>query len=133
MNSFKTIDRNISCFHSTIHTVFDGVNAEGEEYEESEDLFGGPRAPLHQQRHVKDRVEDNEEGVPEAHTREHIIEADTQVVSDVEHDFGVETERGCGRDDHQRLTTQKGEHETTDCLTDKCAPRVDQAVSVLMV
>ena len=66
---FRDCLKDTEVFLFTFEGIAAGVDAEGDRDEEGENLFGGARGPLHQTRHVKQRVEDEEERRPQPHSR----------------------------------------------------------------
>ena len=66
----------------TFDGVAKGVHAEGDGDEESENLFGGPGGPTHEPGNVKERVENEEEGGPEAHAAVHGVEIQLEILAD---------------------------------------------------
>ena len=63
----------------TFECVAAGVDAEGDRDEEGEDLFGGARRPLHQPRYVEQRIENQEEGRPQAHAAVERVEIQPEI------------------------------------------------------
>lgn len=66
----------------TFDGVAKGVYAEGDGDEKSENLFGGPGGPTHEPGNVKERVENEEEGGPEAHAAVHGVEIQLEILAD---------------------------------------------------